>query len=131
MTRCAPVAAFAVAIALALPASHALAQAQRQFPKSALRGELQFGAPPEVMLNGHAARLAPGARIRAENNLVLMSAALVGRQASVNYTLEPGGLVKEVWILTAQEKASKPWPTTQQEAQTWTFDFGTQTWSKP
>ena len=61
MTRCA---AFALALALALLSSSVPAQVPRMFPPHALRGELVATAPPDVMLEGRAARLAPGARVR-------------------------------------------------------------------
>lgn len=126
MLRC----AFALLLALstALPAA---AQMQRNFNAKALRGEVAFGQPPEVTLNGKPARLAPGARIRDANNLLLMSAALAGRKAVVNYTLEGEGMLLDVWILTPQEMARKPWPTTLKEAQTWAFDDNAQAWTKP
>ncbi|MEK9952461.1 MAG: hypothetical protein VW687_09930 [Curvibacter sp.] len=66
-------------------------------------GVLRVVAPPEVLLDGKPARLSPGARIRGTNNLMVMSAALVGQDLKVLYTLEPLGLVHEVWILTMRE----------------------------
>ena len=66
-------------------------------------GVLRVVAPPEVLLNGKPVRLSPGARIRGPNNLMVMSASLVGQDLKVLYTLEPLGLVHEVWILTARE----------------------------
>jgi hypothetical protein len=126
MLRCASI--FALALALALPAA---AQVQRNFSNKALRGTVVFGTPPEVTLNGKPARLAPGARIRDQNNLLLMSGALVGGKAVVNYTTELEGMLLDVWILSPAEAARKPWPTTQKEAQTWQFNVDTQTWSKP
>jgi hypothetical protein len=126
MLRCALT--LAVAGMLALPAA---AQVQRNFTDKALRGEIAFGTPPEIRLNGKPARLAPGARIRDANNLLLMSSALVGGKAVVNYTTELEGMVLDVWILSPAEAARKPWPTTQKEAQTWQFNVDNQTWSKP
>jgi hypothetical protein len=126
MLRCAS--AFLVAIVMALPAA---AQVQRNFSAKALRGEVAFVHPPEVTLNGKPARLAPGARIRDANNLLVMSAALAGRTAVVNYSLEGEGMLLDVWILTPQEIAKKPWPTTEKEAQTWSFDDNAQAWTKP
>lgn len=107
------------------------ALAQRTFTNQALRGELVVGAPPEVTLNGKPARLAPGARIRDENNVVQLSASLSGRKFVVFYTVEPGGELLDVWILNAAEMARKPWPTTEKERQTWLFNPDTQTWTKP
>ena len=126
MLRCASAAA--LAFALALPAA---AQVQRNFTNKALRGTVVFGTPPEVTLNGKPARLAPGARVRDENNLVKLPTVLVGRKVVVNYTTELEGMLLDVWILTPQELAKKPWPTTLKEAQTWAFDDNAQAWTKP
>ena len=126
MLRCASL--LALTVALALPAA---AQTQRQFTSKALRGEVVFGTPPEVTLNGKPARLAPGARVRDANNLIQLPASLAGRKAVVNYTLELEGQLLDVWILTAQEAAKQPWPRTLQEAQTWSFSDGGQSWIKP
>ncbi len=98
---------------------------------NALRGELQVVQPPEVLINGRPARLAPGARIRGENNLLVMSAALVDRRTLVHYTLDDFGLVKDVWLLTAAEQARRPWPQSAAEAKAWRFDPLGQTWSRP
>ena len=123
-----------VALALFLGAASlpALAQpVQRPFPANALRGELTIGQPPTAQLNGQPARLAPGARIRGEDNLLLMSGTIVGRKLAVHYTVDQYGLVKDVWVLTADERARKPWPTTPEEAAKWQFDASAQTWKKP
>ena len=126
MLRCAS--ALLLACALALPAA---VQAQRTFTNKALRGEVVFGTPPEVKLNGKPARLAPGARVRDADNLIQLPVTLVGRKAVVNYTLELEGQLLDVWILTPQEAAKKPWPRTVQEAQSWVFSDGAQVWTKP
>jgi hypothetical protein len=126
MLRCAF--ALFIACALALPAA---AQAQRNFIVKTMRGTVEFGAPPEIKLNGKPARLAPGARIRDENNLLQLPATLVGRKAVVNYTTELEGMLLDVWLLTSAEAERKPWPVTQQEAQTWMFNVDAQTWTKP
>ena len=127
MLRCA-----IVALALSATALPSLAQsAQRPFPPNALRGELVVGQPPQAELNGKPARLAPGSRIRGENNLMLMSGAVVGRTLIVNYTRDEFGLIKDVWVLTPDEMAKRPWPTTPEQAAAWQFDPFAQTWSKP
>lgn len=126
MLRCVP--ALVLGLALALPAA---AQAPRNFLVKTMRGSVVFGAPPEVTLNGKPARLAPGARIRDENNLVVLPATLAGRKAVVNYTVELEGMLLDVWLLTPAEAARKPWPVTQQEAQTWLFNVDAQSWAKP
>jgi hypothetical protein len=127
MTRC--VAALFLALVLA-GSAHAQA-VQRNFPATALRGELGFGQPPEALLNGQPARLAPGARIRGLNNLLVMSGALAGQRAVVNYTLDPLGLVLDVWILTDAERKKQPWPTNAKDAKAWSFDPIAQVWTKP
>ena len=125
MFRCAF--AVATAFALAMPAG---AQVQRNFPQNALRGEIMIGTPPEITLNGAATRLAPGARIRNQNNLLEMSGALVGNKFVAHYTTDLSGLVRDVWILRSEEIANKPWPTTSEEAARWSFDPIAQTWTK-
>jgi hypothetical protein len=109
----------------------ATAQNQRNFPATALRGELRVVQPPEVLLNGSAARLAPGARIRDPQNMLALSGALVGQPLVVNYTLDTLGLVLDVWVLTPIERARQPWPTTPAQAQAWSFNADAQTWSRP
>jgi hypothetical protein len=133
MTRCALRAATAAALgacllAAALPSA---AQFQRPFPPTALRGELRIEQPPEVLLNGRPARLAPGARIRGEDNLLRLSGSLVGQPLLVHYTIDPYGLVLDVWVLTAEERKRVPWPTTPAEAAAWRFDAAAQAWSRP
>lgn len=76
----------------------------------AQRGVLRIVQPPEVLLNQQPARLAPGARIRSRNNLITMSASLMGEDLPVRYTRDPLGLVHEVWVLTAEEAALDPMP---------------------
>jgi len=129
MFRCALLAATATLAGLC--AGPAAAQMPRPFPATALRGELVVLQPPEVALNGRPARLAPGARIRGDNNLLQLSGTLVKQRLTVNYTVEPGGLLLDVWILSAAERARLPWPTTPEQAAAWTFDPSAQTWSRP
>ncbi len=129
MFRCAMLAATATLAGLcALPAA---AQMPRPFPATALRGELVVLQPPEVALNGRGARLAPGARIRGDNNLLQLSGALVNQRYVVNYTIDPSGLLLDVWILTPAERARLPWPTTPEQAASWAFDPSAQTWIRP
>jgi hypothetical protein len=117
----------AMALLLAGPA---LAQTSRPFPANALRGELVVVQPPDVALNGQPARLSPGSRIRGTNNMLQLSASLVGQHLLVHYTLDPGGQLHDVWILTAAEAARKPWPTTPEQAQRWQFNPAAQTWTE-
>ena len=126
MLRCALTAA-----TLVVCASAAVAQAPRNFSAAALRGEIVVVAPPELLLNKRPARLAPGARMRTVDNMLVLSGAALNQRLVVNYTLDLQGQLLEVWILNPAELARKPWPSTPQEAASWRFDADTQTWSKP
>lgn len=111
MNRCpfflkVPSLAIVLAIAALLTPLGALSQV-RNFPPNALRGLLQVTAPPQVLLNGQPARLSPGARIKAPNNLIVLSGTLVGQQVLVNYVPDNQGLLHEVWILTPAEAQEK------------------------
>lgn len=130
MYRCFVTSMAAVATAATL-LTPALAQMQRNFPQNALRGELAVTIAPEIVLNGKPARLSPGSRIRAQDNMMVMSGALGGSRMVVNYTVDPSGLVHDVWILRPDEAAKKPWPTTREQASTWTFDPAAQAWTRP
>jgi hypothetical protein len=79
----------------------------RRFPEMAMRGTLQVGAPPLVLLNGKQAELAPGARIFNEQNMLLLSGSISGGKYLVNYTLDMFGQLKDVWILTPEEARQK------------------------
>ena len=112
MNRCLPIPLLRVLLTLVATliwtASPALAQTQlRQFPPAAKRGMLEVTMPPEVLLNGTPARLSPGARIKGSNNLLVMSATLVGTRVLVNYVRDTQGLIHEVWILGEEEAREK------------------------
>ena len=112
-------------------ASWAQGQPTRQFPKNALRGVIEFGEPPEVLLNGSPCRLSPGARIRNTSNMMVLSGTMSGAKATVHYTLDNAGQLREIWVLRDEEIAQKPWPKTPQQAAQWEFDAGNQTWTQP
>ena len=118
MTRCSPLAASTLpryhlavwALAGALLSVSALAQtALRSFPKGVQRGTLVVTAPPQVLLNGKAEQLSPGARIRNSDNMLAMSGTMVGLELPVFFLRDPQGQLHEVWILSAdEERASRP-----------------------
>ena len=118
-------------LATACIAVAAQAQTQRAFPQNALRGSLVIGIAPDAVLNGDRVRLAPGARIRDANNMLVVPTAVMGGPYLVNYTVDTSGLVKDVWILRPDEAAVQPWPRTRDEAAAWRFDPVGQVWSKP
>ncbi len=94
------------ALLAALTLAHAGLSAQtisRPFPPKAQRGAMVVTNPPEIVMNGKADRLSPGARIRGQNNMLVMSGALVGQNLLVNYVREPNGMVHEVWVLNEAE----------------------------
>ena len=94
------------ALLIGLSAMAAASSAQdvpRRFPASAKAGTLEVTAPPNVQINGQAARLSPGARIKSPDNLLVLSGSLVGRRLPVAYVRDPHGLVHEVWILSPAE----------------------------
>lgn len=126
MYRCALAALVAVSIN-----APAFAQS-RAFPQNTLRGALVFGTDRQLKLNGRATSLTPGSRVRNQQNMIVPPDTLIGAKWLVNYTLDMGGAqVRDVWILTPDEAAIRPWPTTLEEAQTWVYDATTMTWSKP
>ena len=126
MHRCA-----ALGLAALLFATAAPAQVPRLFPSQALRGELTGTAPPDVLLNGSPARLAPGARVRNEENRFEVMGTLSGRKLVVHYTVDAGGQLLDIWILTPSERANQPWPTTPDQARSWQFDPIAQKWVRP
>ncbi len=110
----------------------AQAQVARRFTANVLRGEFVMLAFPDVKLNGQPARLAPGARIFGDTNLLQQPGSLIGTRYLVNYRREESsGLVMDVWILNPAEAANKAWPHTPQEAAALKFDWESQTWSRP
>jgi hypothetical protein len=118
----------ALSLAWAVPAAQA--QAPRQFPANALRGEMVITNPPELVLNGKtAAQLAPGGRIWGNNNMLQLSGGLVDQKLLVNYTIDWMGQLSQVWILRPDEAANKPWPRTAEQAAAWIFDPQAQTWT--
>jgi hypothetical protein len=86
----------------------AMAQSGRSFPPQAQPAVLQVTQAPDLLLNGKPARLAPGARIRASDDLLMLSGTLTGQTLVLNMVLEAGGLVKEVLILSPEEAAQAP-----------------------
>ncbi|MFM2054148.1 MAG: hypothetical protein RL456_2185 [Pseudomonadota bacterium] len=115
--------------ALLPPGAAAQEAVRRAFPADALRGRLQVVDPPEVRLNDQPARLAPGARIRGTDQMLVMSGSVVGQALAVHYTVDPYGLVKDVWILRPDEAAGF-WPRTPAEASRYAFDPAAQVWTR-
>jgi hypothetical protein len=119
----------AAGLAASLPA-HSQAS-MRRFPRNAMRGEIVFGAPPEILLNGKPARLSPGSRVHDQSNAVAMPGALMNQKCIVHFTIDSMGLVQQVWILRPDEIRKQPWPRTPAETQAWAFDELAQVWARP
>lgn len=93
-------------LALALLAGPVCAQGlERSAPKDVTLGRMTVTAPPDITLDGKADRLSPGARIRDLNNMLVLSAGIVGKPLPVVYRRDGAGLVHEVWQLTEAEYA--------------------------
>ena len=83
--------------------------AVRDFPKNALRGQMVVLAPPEISMDGKPDRLAPGARLRDSNNLLVLTGQVINQNLTVNYLRDNMGLVQQVWVLTgAEAKLKRP-----------------------
>ena len=94
-------------VACGIAAGAAVAQ-QRvvPIPPKAQRADIIFNRSPDVLINGKAARLAPGARIYDRQNLIVMYNALQGG-IKAKFVLEDStGMVMNVWILTEDEIAA-------------------------
>jgi hypothetical protein len=99
LVACAAMAGFSISFSPA-----ALAQGiQRSAPKDVVLGQLVVTAPPIITIDGKPDRLSPGSRIRDLNNMLVLSAGIVGKVLPVVYRRDAAGLVHEVWILTADE----------------------------
>ena len=119
MNRCTPLVTFPALLALiitccagtAMMSAHAqtgdVKPSVREFPKTALRGEMVVKNHPEIVLNGKAERLSPGARIWDKDGALVLSGRLVGQVVAVNYVREVGGLIHQVWILNSEELKEK------------------------
>jgi len=129
MIRCALA---AIVFACGVVAQTASAQMLRVFPPNTLRGSVVFGEMPTLLLNGKPAQLSPGSRVRGANNMLVMPPTIAGAKFLVHYTLDVGtDRVRDIWILTPDEANITPWPTTLEQAQTWTWDQNARTWIRP
>ncbi|MFO1300576.1 MAG: hypothetical protein U1F17_09365 [Burkholderiaceae bacterium] len=97
--------AAAVLVAAAGWAKPALAQLPRSFPPAARLGRLEIRVFPEATLNGEPMRLAAGARIYDQRNMIVMPASLSGSFDAL-VERDPVGNVGRVWILTPDELAA-------------------------
>jgi len=92
-------AAAAVALTWWLPAS---AQGARNFPQAARPGRFAMRVFPEAALDGQPVRLAAGARIYDQRNMIVMPASLSGSFDAL-VERDPVGDISRVWLLTPEE----------------------------
>jgi hypothetical protein len=90
-------------LAFTLPTAASAQGIQREAPKDVVAGRMVVTAPPEITMDGKAGRLSPGSRIRDLNNMLVLSASIVGKELPVVYRRDGAGLVHEVWVLTEDE----------------------------
>ena len=88
-------------------AGSAIAQQERivTIPAAAKRADITFQGTPDLIVDGRAARLSPGARIYDRNNYLQMFGSLSGTVKAKFLVEELSGLVHAVWILTDEEIA--------------------------
>jgi hypothetical protein len=91
-----------IGVSIARPAQ---AQVMRAFPEKSKAGTFVVGIAPDVMIDGKAFRLAPGAMIRNEQNMIVMSASLGNASFPVRYTIDPLNNIQFVWFLNPSEIA--------------------------
>jgi hypothetical protein len=78
---------------------------ERTLPAEAKRGFLKHEREALVSVDGAAARLAPGATIRDQRNLIILPAALPREGAWAAYLLDRDGKISRAWLLSAGELA--------------------------
>jgi hypothetical protein len=95
-----------VFLLLACCAAFAMGQL-RTIPNEARLGVMRHLEAMVVELDGQVVELAPGAQIRDPDNRIVLPVSLVEKQF-VGYTVDGGGQVSRVWILSEREKAALP-----------------------
>ena len=91
-------------VVLLMCAGAALAQERpRPIPEAAKSGTMSHVEDMTVEIDGQKQRLAPGAQIRDESNRIVMPAA-VPAGSKVKYIVDDDGMLRQVWILTPEEK---------------------------
>jgi hypothetical protein len=76
----------------------------RTIPAEAKRGYLRHVQEAMVSVDGASARLAPGATIRDQRNLIIVPAALPREGAWADYVEDRDGQIFRVWLLAPEER---------------------------
>ncbi len=95
---------FAAVIVLLSVFSGAGAQL-RTLPADTERGTIRHLQGMTVSINGKPMELAPGATIRARNNLIIVPTALPAEGAAAEYLVDANGQITRVWLVTPEEAA--------------------------
>ncbi len=81
----------------------------RTLPPDTERGFIRHVEGMSVSINGRPMRLAPGATIRGQDNLIIVPTALPADGALAEYLVNRDGEVSRVWLLTPDEaKRDRP-----------------------
>ena len=89
---------------LLLSGTQALAQL-RTLPAGTERGVIRHVHDRDVSIDYKPMRLAPGATIRDNQNLIIVPTSLPSDGALAEYLLDANGLIFRVWLITEQEAA--------------------------
>ncbi len=92
-------------LSIALAFVQAAPAQERAIPADAKRGWLKFDREVLVSVDGTSVRLAPGATIRDERNLLIVPAAIPREGAWADYLVDRDGSIARVWLLRADELA--------------------------
>ena len=94
-------------LSLALCCVQSAPAQERAIPADAKRGYIAYVHEAVVSLNGAQARLAPGATIRDQGNLIIVPSAMPREGAWADYVVDMNGQVFRVWLLTPAERATR------------------------
>jgi hypothetical protein len=99
-------AAFLVLLPALLWVSTGLSQTRPEpIPADALRGYLRHVAEMNVTVDGRPMRLAAGAIIRDQRNLIVVPVSLPGEGAFADFLVDGDGQLFRVWLPTPEELA--------------------------
>lgn len=108
MKKTAFVRMYLLALVFALASASALASI-RTFPVGVKRGILNGALYPDFVIDGKVRVTNPSTRILNADNLIIVPASLPQAKIIINYTEDDYGVIKKIWILTAEE-AAQPVP---------------------
>ena len=75
----------------------------RTLPDDTERGYIAPMEGSTVLIDGRPMRLAPGATIRNQQNLIIVPASLPPEGSRVEYTLDADGAIFRAWLVTDEE----------------------------